>query len=152
MAAAGDLYANATLPLGDGSQTPDEFVRAQSGTTGIPERLCRANMKKNRFVLSEMRRILTSLTRDLDLNVLSHGHGEERGIPISFQAESPVLGLVLPPSVRERHVEESRAMLQGQRDAGDPHYRRAAYVVRTVCCLFPKVAVTSWWRARRAVE
>ena len=96
VAAAGNLYANATLPMGDGSQTPDEFVRAQSGTTGIPERLCRANMKKNLFVLSEMRRILTSLTRDLDLNVLSHGHGEERGIPISFQAESPVLGLVLP--------------------------------------------------------
>ena len=93
---AGDLYANATLPLGDGSQTPDEFARAQSGTTGIPERLCRANMKKNTFVLREMNRILTSLTRGLDLNVLTCGAGEERGVPISFQAESPVLGLVLP--------------------------------------------------------
>jgi len=28
--------------------------------------------------------------------VLSNGYGEERGVPISFQAESPVLGLVLP--------------------------------------------------------
>jgi acyl-CoA reductase-like NAD-dependent aldehyde dehydrogenase len=93
---AGDLYANATLPIGDSSQTPDEFVRAQSGTTGLPERLCRANMKKNLFVLSEMGRILASLTRALDLDVLSTGSGEERGVPISFQAESPVLGLVLP--------------------------------------------------------
>src|SRR5688572_2585194 len=93
---AGELYANAELPLGNGTQTPEEFVRAQSGSTGIPERLCRANMKKNTFVLAEMRRILESLTRGLDLDVLTRGYGEERGVPVSFQAETPVLGLVLP--------------------------------------------------------
>ena len=96
VATAGELYANAELPMGDGTQTPDEFVHAQSASTGLPERLCRANMKKNMFVLSEMRRILTSLTRGLDLDVLSSGYGEERGVPISYQAQSPVLGLVLP--------------------------------------------------------
>jgi acyl-CoA reductase-like NAD-dependent aldehyde dehydrogenase len=95
-ATAGELYANANLPMGDGTQTPDEFVHAQSATTGLPERLCRANMKKNMFVLSEMRRILTSLTRGLDLDVLTRGFGEERGVPISYQVQSPVLGLVLP--------------------------------------------------------
>jgi len=94
--AAGELYMNATLPMGDGSQTPDEFARAQSGSTGLPERMCRANMKKNGFVLAEMRRILTSLTRGLAFDVLSSGHGEERGVPISYQAQTPVLGLVLP--------------------------------------------------------
>jgi acyl-CoA reductase-like NAD-dependent aldehyde dehydrogenase len=93
---AGELYTDAELPMGDGTQTPDQFVRAQSASTGLPERLCRANMKKNKFVLSEMRRILTSLTRGLDLEVLSKGFGEERGVPISYQAQSPVLGLVLP--------------------------------------------------------
>ena len=93
---AGELYANGELPMGDGTQTPDAFVHAQSATTGLPERLCRANMKKNMFVLTEMRRILTSLTRGLDLDVLSRGFGEERGVPISYQAQSPVLGLVLP--------------------------------------------------------
>jgi acyl-CoA reductase-like NAD-dependent aldehyde dehydrogenase len=95
-ATAGELYANANLPMGDGTQTPDQFVHAQSATTGLPERLCRANMKKNMFVLSEMRRILTSLTRGLDLDVLTRGFGEERGVPISYQVQSPVLGLVLP--------------------------------------------------------
>jgi acyl-CoA reductase-like NAD-dependent aldehyde dehydrogenase len=93
---AGELYMDATLPMGDGTQTPDEFVRAQSASTGLPERMCRANMKKNAFVLGEMRRILTSLTRGLDLEVLSRGHGEERGVPISYQIQSPVVGLVLP--------------------------------------------------------
>jgi len=94
--AAGSLYMNATLPMGDGTQSPDEFVRAQSASTGLPEHMCRANMKKNAFVLAEMRNILTSLTRGLDFNALSSGHGEERGVPISYQAQSPVVGLVLP--------------------------------------------------------
>src|SRR4030095_694151 len=93
---AGELYMDAELPMGDGSQTPDEFVRAQSASTGLPEHMCRANMKKNHFVLSQMKNILNSLPRGLDLNVLTEGYGEERGVPISYQCQSPVLGLVLP--------------------------------------------------------
>lgn len=93
---AGELYMNATLPMGSGTQSPDEFARAQSASTGLPEKMCRANMKKNAFVLAEMRRILESLTRGLSLDVLSSGYGEERGVPISFQVQSPVVGLVLP--------------------------------------------------------
>ena len=93
---AGELYMDGTLALGDGTQTPDEFVHAQSASTGLPERMCRANMKKNAFVLGQMRNILTSLTRGLSFDVLSTGHGEERQVPISYQAQSPVLGLVLP--------------------------------------------------------
>jgi acyl-CoA reductase-like NAD-dependent aldehyde dehydrogenase len=93
---AGKLYMSATLPMGDGTQTPDEFVRAQSATTGLPERLARANMQKNAFVLGEMRNILASLTRGLSFDILSRGHGEERGVSISYQVQSPVVGLVLP--------------------------------------------------------
>jgi acyl-CoA reductase-like NAD-dependent aldehyde dehydrogenase len=93
---AGALYMDGTLPMGDGTQTAEEFVHAQSASTGLPEHMCRANMKKNAFVLGEMRSILESLTRGLSLDVLSTGRGEERGVPISYQAQSPVLGLVLP--------------------------------------------------------
>jgi acyl-CoA reductase-like NAD-dependent aldehyde dehydrogenase len=93
---AADLYTNAELPLGDGTQTPDQFVRMQSATTGLPEHMCRFNMTKNHFVLNQMEKILESLTRGLDLNVLSRGYGVERGVPLSYQAQSPVLGLVLP--------------------------------------------------------
>ena len=94
--AAGALYMDATLTMGDGTQTADEFVRAQSASTGLPERMARANMKKNAFVLAEMARILASLTRGLEFKVLSEGHGEERGVPLSYQVQSPVVGLVLP--------------------------------------------------------
>jgi acyl-CoA reductase-like NAD-dependent aldehyde dehydrogenase len=71
-------------------------VRAQSASTGLPEHMARANMKKNGFVLSQMRNVLTSLTRGLDFGVLTRGFGEECKVPISYQAQSPVLGLVLP--------------------------------------------------------
>jgi acyl-CoA reductase-like NAD-dependent aldehyde dehydrogenase len=53
-------------------------------------------MEKNCFVLTKMPNILASLTRGLDLDVLGLGFGEERGVPISYQAESPALGAVLP--------------------------------------------------------
>jgi acyl-CoA reductase-like NAD-dependent aldehyde dehydrogenase len=94
---AGELYARAELPLGDGTQTPEQFARMQSATTGLPEHMCRFNMEKNLFVLSEMERILDALTRGLDLSILSRGYGvEARGVPVSYQAQSPVLGMVLP--------------------------------------------------------
>jgi acyl-CoA reductase-like NAD-dependent aldehyde dehydrogenase len=94
---AGELYSKAELPLGDGTQTPEQFARMQSATTGLPEHMCRFNMEKNEFVLAEMERILDSLTRGLDLNILSRGYGvEARGVPVSYQAQTSVLGMVLP--------------------------------------------------------
>jgi acyl-CoA reductase-like NAD-dependent aldehyde dehydrogenase len=97
MKKAADLYLNATLPMGDGSQAPDDFARHQSASTGLPEHMCRANMTKNHFVLSNMDKILDALTRGLDLNILSRGYGiESRGVMVSYQAQAPVLGLVLP--------------------------------------------------------
>src|SRR5258708_26364833 len=94
---AADLYTSADLPLGDGTQSPEQFVRMQSSTTGLPEHMCRFNMTKNHFVLNQMDKILDSLTRGLDLEILSRGYGmESRGVPVSYQAQSPVLGMVLP--------------------------------------------------------
>src|SRR3989454_8023911 len=97
MKKAGELYKDATLPMGDGAQTPDDFARQQSASTGLPEHMCKANMSKNHFVLSNMDKILDSLTRGLDLNILTRGYGiESRGVTVSYQAQAPVLGLVLP--------------------------------------------------------
>ncbi len=97
MKKAADLYLNGTLPMGDGVQTPDDFARQQSASTGLPEQMCKGNMSKNHFVLSNMEQILDALTRGLDLNILSRGYGiESRGVTVSYQAQAPVLGLVLP--------------------------------------------------------
>jgi acyl-CoA reductase-like NAD-dependent aldehyde dehydrogenase len=94
---AADLYLNGTLPLGDGTQSPAEFCRMQSATTGLPEHMCASNMRKNHFVLTHMRDILDALTRGLPLEILTRGYGKEsRGVMVSYQASTPVLGMVLP--------------------------------------------------------
>src|SRR5438128_9304870 len=97
MKAAADRYLNDTLPMGDGEQSPEDFARQQSASTGLPEHMCKANMKKNHFVLSNMDKILDSLTRGLDLNILSRGFGvESRGVTVSYQVQAPGVRLVLP--------------------------------------------------------
>src|SRR5690349_789375 len=97
MKKAADLYRDGTLPMGDGSQSPDDFARQQSASTGLPEHMCKGNMAKNHFVLSNMDKILDALTRGLDLEILTRGYGTEaRGVPVSYQVQSPVLALVLP--------------------------------------------------------
>ena len=94
---AGNLYAHGTLTVGDSKQSPDDFVKQQSATTGLPESLCRANMHKNMFVLANMDRMLDALSRGLPPEIFWKGFGtEHRGVVVSYQAQSPVLGLVLP--------------------------------------------------------
>jgi len=94
---AADLYENESLPIGDGQQTPAEFAHQQSASTGLPEHMCRHNMTKNSFVLRNMNQILDCLTRGLDMNILTRGYGiEDRGVVLSYQAQTSVLSAVLP--------------------------------------------------------
>jgi acyl-CoA reductase-like NAD-dependent aldehyde dehydrogenase len=146
---AGELYMNADLPMGDGTQTAEQFVHAQSASTGLPEAMCRANMKKNAFVLGEMRSILDSLTRGLSLDVLTTGVGEERGVPISYQAQSPVLGLVLPSNSPGVHtlwlpiipMQVGLVLKPGPQEPWTPFRMAAAFfeagVPRTAISIYP---------------
>ena len=54
MKKAADFYRDGTLAMGDGSQSPDDFARQQSASTGLPEHMCKSNMAKNHFVLYNM--------------------------------------------------------------------------------------------------
>lgn len=134
---AGELYTRAELPCGDGTQTPDQFVRMQSATTGLPEHMCRFNMEKNEFVLGNMDRILDSLTRGLDLDILSKGYGmEARGVPVSYQAQSPVLGMVLPSNSPGVHtlwlpiipLQVGLVLKPGPQEPWTPYRMAAAFV------------------------
>ncbi|HYO26541.1 MAG TPA: aldehyde dehydrogenase family protein [Lacipirellulaceae bacterium] len=94
---AGELFESATLPVGDTQQTPEDFVAATSATTGMPLAMVRGNVTKNAFVLKNIDRILDALTRGLDLGILARGYGDEgRGVTVSYQAQTDVLGAVLP--------------------------------------------------------
>ncbi len=89
-------FMEGTLPLGDASQAPDEYVRQLSATTGLPHVLVRRNMEKVKGVLEGMDTILAGLTRNLDLDILDKGKGEAGGHALSFVPRSPTLGIVLP--------------------------------------------------------
>ncbi len=93
---AAELFMKGELPAGDAVQTPEEFVTYQSATTGLPEHMCVANMEKLHHVLTHLEEILQALTRGLDLETLRRGYGEENGVMRSYQATTPVLGMVLP--------------------------------------------------------
>jgi acyl-CoA reductase-like NAD-dependent aldehyde dehydrogenase len=94
---AADYYVHDELPMGNGTQTPEEFCRIQSASTGLPEHMCKFNMGKSAYVMKNMGKVLDALTRGLPLEVFSDGYGEEgRGINISYQATTNACGWVLP--------------------------------------------------------
>lgn len=93
---AADHFANATLPLGDDTQTPEDYVRQVSATTGMPHVLARKNMGKIRGVLAEAGNVLNGLTRNINWDVLDRGFGEISGQSLSFYPRTESLGVVLP--------------------------------------------------------
>jgi acyl-CoA reductase-like NAD-dependent aldehyde dehydrogenase len=95
-AGAAESFTADELPLGDRSQTPSDYVRQVSATTGLPHVLVRRNMAKIAGVMAEMKQVLAGLTRNLDLRVLDEGYGEVDGQPISFFPRTQSLGVVLP--------------------------------------------------------
>jgi acyl-CoA reductase-like NAD-dependent aldehyde dehydrogenase len=94
---AGELFEHGTLTVGDSQQSPADFVAQTSATTGMPIAMVQANVTKNAFVLKNIDKILAALTRGLDLNILARGYGDEgRAVTVSYQAQTDVLGAVLP--------------------------------------------------------
>jgi len=93
---AGELFIGGTLPLGDGEQTAEDYVRQLAATTGLPEVMARANMGKIHYVLDQMETVLGGLTRGLDPAILDQGYGFEDGRIVSYRRETDALGCVLP--------------------------------------------------------
>jgi acyl-CoA reductase-like NAD-dependent aldehyde dehydrogenase len=95
-ARAADHFRNDSLPLGDDLQTPDDYVRQVSATTGMPHVLARRNMAKICGVLVEMGNVLNGLTRNINWEILDQGFGEVEGRALSFYPRTESLGVVLP--------------------------------------------------------
>src|SRR5579862_150621 len=93
---AGELFMDASLPLGDGAtQTPDDYVKYLSASSGLPHNMVRRNMGKIHHLFVEMRTVLGGLTRNMDLRVLDSGRAYD-GPPLSFYPCANALGVVLP--------------------------------------------------------
>jgi AcrR family transcriptional regulator len=89
-------FSDDALPLGDDLQTPEDYVRQVSATTGLPHVLVRRNMRKIRSMFEEIANVLNGLTRNLDWDLLDRGFGEIAGRSVSFFPRTQSLGVVLP--------------------------------------------------------
>lgn len=93
---AARFFTSADLPLDEGTQSPDDYIQQVSGTTGLPEALCKQNMGKIQGVLENIEQVLDGLTRGLDLQILDSGWGTQNDRVLSYVCETDALGAVLP--------------------------------------------------------
>jgi len=89
---AAELFAGSSLPLGDSAQSPEDYVRQVSATTGLPNVMVRRNMQKIRTVLADVEAVVDGLTRNLDTAVFDAGYSGA----ISYFPRAASLGVVLP--------------------------------------------------------
>jgi acyl-CoA reductase-like NAD-dependent aldehyde dehydrogenase len=78
------------------TQSPQQYIETLSATSGLPFVMVRRNMQKIADALGNMRTILRSLTRGLDLTILDRGYGEHAGARVSFYPITSCVGLVMP--------------------------------------------------------
>ncbi|MCB1127289.1 MAG: aldehyde dehydrogenase, partial [Verrucomicrobiae bacterium] len=95
---AGELFLNGTLPLGNRghSQSPDDYTRTLSATSGLPHNMVRRNMEKIHAALIHSGSVLKGLSRGLDFTLLDRGEGEQDGVRQAWFPAAPALGLVMP--------------------------------------------------------
>jgi hypothetical protein len=98
---AAALFAEGELAIGwEGeTQSPADYLRDVSATTGIPQALARANLEKLRATLARMEEVVAGLTRGLDAGAFDPGASDpvsRRAASAHFQRTTDLLGAVLP--------------------------------------------------------
>ncbi len=93
---AAEHFMYSELPLGDATQSADQYIYDLSSTSGLPVALCRKNMEKIRLVMDEIEAVLGGLTRGLDLSILDNGFGMQQDRPLSYACQTRSLGAILP--------------------------------------------------------
>lgn len=93
---AAEHFTDDSLPIGDEMQTPEDYVKQVSATTGMPYVLARRNMLKIKSMFANMENVLNGLTRNVDWEILDRGFGKLEGKAISFFPRTQSLGAVLP--------------------------------------------------------
>jgi acyl-CoA reductase-like NAD-dependent aldehyde dehydrogenase len=93
---AAESFLQGDLPLGDQTQSAEDYVKQVSATTGMPYVMAHRNMKKIHGVMAEAANVLNGLTRNIDWELLDRGFGEIEGRALSFYPRTESLGIVLP--------------------------------------------------------
>ena len=89
---AAGLFAESSLPLGEAAQSPQDYLRQVSATTGLPNVMVRRNMQKICTVLAGAEGVVNGLTRNLSAEVFDAGYAGD----VSYCPRADSLGVVLP--------------------------------------------------------
>jgi acyl-CoA reductase-like NAD-dependent aldehyde dehydrogenase len=93
---AAELFLKGILPVGNGRQGPEDYVRALSQLTGLPHSLCRNNMGKVHAAMANIRTVLSGLTRGMPLELFDQGFARQDDIEVNYFPVTNALGVVLP--------------------------------------------------------
>jgi acyl-CoA reductase-like NAD-dependent aldehyde dehydrogenase len=95
---AAELYLHGNLPWGDDDQlqSPEDYVAALSQLTGLPHSLGRSNMGKVHAAMSNIRAVLSGLTRGMPLELFDRGFIRRDGLDVNFFPQTESLGVLLP--------------------------------------------------------
>lgn len=93
---AAELFLHADLPCGDSTQSPADYIESLSALTRLPHTLVRMNMEKIHAAMSQIRTVISGLTRGLPLEIFDRGLTSLHGLDINFFPATDSLGVSLP--------------------------------------------------------
>lgn len=93
---AADHFENATLPCGEDTQTPAQYIEVLSRTSGLSHTLARANTGRICKALRDTELIMNGLTRGLPLDTFDTGIGQQGGATVRITPRIKALGANMP--------------------------------------------------------
>jgi acyl-CoA reductase-like NAD-dependent aldehyde dehydrogenase len=93
---AAELFLHEELPLGDHSQGAQDYVESLSALTKLPYTLVRMNMGKIHAAMSQIRTVISGLTRGIPLELFDRGLTSLDDLDVNFYPVTSALGVSLP--------------------------------------------------------
>ncbi|MBJ05556.1 MAG: aldehyde dehydrogenase [Verrucomicrobiaceae bacterium] len=93
---AAELFLHEELPVGEATQTPQDYIESLSALTKLPHTLVRMNMGKVYAAMSQIRTVIGGLTRGLPLELFDRGLSAVDDLEVNFFPVTGALGVSLP--------------------------------------------------------
>ena len=94
--AAAELFLHEELPVGNSTQSPQQYIESLSALTKLPHTLVKMNMGKVHAAMSQIRTVIGGLTRNLPLELFDRGLSAVDDLEGNFYPVADALGVSLP--------------------------------------------------------
>ena len=93
--AAAELFLHEELPVGNSTQSPQQYIESLSALTKLPHTLVKMNMGKVHAAMSQIRTVIGGLTRNLPLELFDRGLSAVDDLEVNFYPVADALGVSL---------------------------------------------------------